>query len=105
MPDVYILGMTVSIIGITVFIVLCVIDLVLKKTLFKNKIKECTDTPWILEDFDEDNEELSALPENTASSKSLRDRLPFFNRKKKTSDTDSNTETTDNKNTNDNGEL
>ena len=107
MPDIYRLGMTVSIIGITAFIVLCVIDLVLKKTLMKNKVLKCIDTPWVLEDFDEDNEELSKLSETTAPRKTLKDRLSFLNilNKKKAADTDSTVEKADNENTNDNGEL
>lgn len=107
MPDIYRLGMTVSIIGITAFIVLCVMDLVLKKTLMKNKVLKCIDTPWVLEDFDEDNEELSKLSETTAPRKTLKDRLSFFNilNKKKAADTDSTVEKADNENTNDNGEL
>jgi len=54
MPSCYPLGFSISILALLIFISLCVIELILKKTLFKNRIPEYPDEYWILEDFDED---------------------------------------------------
>ena len=55
MPPVYKLGAIVSIIAITSFVCLIVIDFILKKTLFKKKSLVYAKDFWILEDFDSDN--------------------------------------------------
>ncbi len=62
MPNIYVLGMTLSIFGLAVFFILCVVDFVLKKTLLKSKLREPINNFWVLEDFDEDYEQFTALP-------------------------------------------
>lgn len=54
MPDVYVTGMIISISGISVFLLICAVDAVLKRTLLKNKAKDVIQLSWTLEDFDED---------------------------------------------------
>ncbi len=71
MPDVYIVGMLISIAGISTFVLLCAAELVLKKTLFKDRIPVCTEDFWILEDFDDDTDippDSTDLTENNESS-------------------------------------
>lgn len=53
MPRIYVIGATLSIVGICIFALLCCADFVLKKTVFAKKQLEISDTPWVLEDFDE----------------------------------------------------
>lgn len=69
MPTVYKLGAVISISGITVFVIICAIDFALKRTLFKSKAAECVNTPWILDDFDEDYEQLTAMPDEPEKEK------------------------------------
>lgn len=69
MPTVYKLGITLTITGIAIFVVICCIDFVLKKTLFKDKLKKDINTPWVLEDFDEDYEQYLLLPEDSERQK------------------------------------
>ncbi len=84
MPTIYTLGMTVSIAGTAVFVVICICDLVLKKTLFKGKTKKNADVPWVLEDFDEDYEQLCALPdEPELQKKTLKEKIISLTKKKK----------------------
>lgn len=52
MPDIYKVGIVVSIIGISAFVLICAADLVLKKTLLKNYTFELSDDFWELEDLD-----------------------------------------------------
>ncbi len=63
-PSIYKLGLTISIIGIIAFIVLCIIDIFFKK-LFRHIMKleetHIEDSFWLLEDFDEDDEEEKQL--------------------------------------------
>lgn len=54
MPKIYILGAALSIIGICTFAIMCCTDYVLKRTVFANKQLKISDTPWVLEDFDEE---------------------------------------------------
>ncbi len=54
MPTAYTLGLTVSVGGITVFIVICAVDILLKKTVRKNRRRDNINIFWELEDFDED---------------------------------------------------
>jgi hypothetical protein len=69
MPDCYVAGAALSISGIAIFILICVADFVLKKTLLKNKIKTYPHEYWELEDLDEDTVTLPApIEENTAES-------------------------------------
>ena len=55
MPSIYSLGMKISVAGIAVFIVICVVEAVLKK-LRRNKSTPIQEY-WALEDFDEDYEQ------------------------------------------------
>ena len=55
MPSCYKIGFAISIISIFVFIVLCVLEFVLKKKQVV-KVKNCPDEYWVLDDFDEDVE-------------------------------------------------
>ena len=52
MPTVYRLGALLSIFAIIVFLVIIVIDFILKKTLFKRKPLTVAKDIWVLEDFD-----------------------------------------------------
>ncbi len=61
MPNIYRIGMKISIFGISIFVVLCLIDFVLKHTLLKAKIREAVDEYWILDDFDDDYEQLTSM--------------------------------------------
>lgn len=65
MPDCYYVGAAISIIGIVVFIALCVLELVLKRTLFKNRIPVYPDEFWVLEDFDIEEAPFSIPPKPT----------------------------------------
>ena len=57
MPDIYVTGMKISICGISVFIIICVLDMVLKKTKLIKTRSEKSHIYWTLEDFDEDHEQ------------------------------------------------
>ncbi len=70
MPDIYRVGMKISIFGISTFALLCLIDFVLKHTLLRSRLYKAVDTPWVLDDFDEDHEQLMALPNDIQQSKS-----------------------------------
>ena len=52
-PKIYVIGASLSVIGICIFVVLCCTDYVLKRTIFANKQLKVSDIPWVLEDFDE----------------------------------------------------
>ncbi len=52
MPDIYKVGIVISIIGISAFILICAADFVLKRTLLKNYALARADDFWVLEDFD-----------------------------------------------------
>ncbi len=75
MPKIYVVGAVLSIMGICVFALLCCTDFVLKRTLFANKQVKISDTPWVLEDFDEENllesdvEEVEEAPNNPQENK------------------------------------
>ena len=56
-PDIYVTGMKISICGISVFIIICVLDMVLKKTKLIKTRSEKSHIYWTLEDFDEDHEQ------------------------------------------------
>ena len=68
MPDIYTLGLTVSVFAIIAFLAICIIDFVLKKTLLRKfPIKRYNDV-WVLEDFDAESDDFfPALPADTAS--------------------------------------
>ena len=84
MPDIYVFGMTVTIIGISAFVLICCADFVLKKTLWKKRVCEDINIPWTLEDFDEDNEQYLALPdEEEKPKKKISEYIPRFLKKNK----------------------
>ncbi len=88
MPATFRLGVILSITGICVFIIICCADVALKKTLLKNKVKKAINTPWMLEDFDEDHEQYLALPDIEEQPRiTVKDRLLLLvKRAKKTND-------------------
>ena len=82
-PDIYSLGVKVSILGISIFAIICIIDFILKKTILKNRCIVSINQPWVLEDFDEDYEqERNSPPENKPQSKKLKDLFPFLKKAK-----------------------
>ncbi len=62
MPDIYVVGLCLSAFGIGVFVLICIVDFVLKRTLLKSKIRKPLNTPWVLDDFDEDYKQFMSLP-------------------------------------------
>ncbi len=83
MPKAYTLGMIISITGICIFVLICITDLVIKKTLLKDKVSENKNTLWVLDDFDEDHEQYITLPEEEeVPKKTLKERLTFLLKKK-----------------------
>ena len=72
-PSVYRLGLKISIIGICLFIFICIADTVLKKTFFKQKCVNDVHTYWILEDNDGEfpNEATSSIPPKNNKLKKL----------------------------------
>ena len=85
-PDIYRIGIIVSSIGIFSFVLICGIELVLKKTLLKKSIKPSVNEPWVLEDFDEDHEQYVLLPEEQIGSKSMGKTIITFFKKIKQKD-------------------
>ena len=75
MPTSYKIGMVLSIGGITVFVVICIVDYVLKKTVLKNRSHIFTNTYWTLEDFDDDYNETLTLPDDVKQPKNIKDML------------------------------
>ena len=76
MPNIYVLGMTVTIFGIVLFIAICSADFVLKKTLLKNKTVPKVSTYWVLEDFDEDFSQFSEFEdEEVVPKKKMTDKV------------------------------
>ena len=69
MPSAFSLGIKLSVAGLTVFVAIIIVDTVLKKTILKNRRKKAIDTPWVLEDFDEDYEQYLALPDESETVK------------------------------------
>ena len=68
-PTEYKIGVIISIFGVTAFIFICVIDLILKKTLLKNKLRVYEKDYFVLDDFDnEDAPEVDEPLESNASS-------------------------------------
>ncbi len=56
-PHIYKVGLILSVSGLTIFLLLCIAEIILKKTLFKKR--SYPDFPlWVLEDFKEDAEAL-----------------------------------------------
>ena len=53
-PECYSTGILLSLTGISLFVLLCAAEFVLKKTLFKNRIPVYPDEFWVLEDYEED---------------------------------------------------
>jgi hypothetical protein len=68
MPNEYVVGITISIIGILSFIAICAVDFVLKKTLLKNRIKVYEKDYFILDDID--SEYLPPIEEELESNRS-----------------------------------
>ncbi len=90
-PDIYRVGIIISSIGIFTFALICGIDLVLKKTLLKNSVKQTVNEPWVLEDFDDDHNQYELLPEEQIKSKSVcRVIHTFFRKNKQKNDDDKN---------------
>ena len=52
MPKEYIVGAFISIFGIVAFLIICLVDFILKKTLFKNKLRVYEKDYFVLEDTD-----------------------------------------------------
>ncbi len=104
MPDIYRLGMKISIFGICVFALLCVIDFVLKKTLLKFKANKIEDTMWVLDDFDDDYTQLMSLPDEPTVQKEKKSMIGYIatalSKKAKNGNGDSNNDNNDN-----NGEI
>lgn len=57
MPKEYIVGFYISIVGIIAFIAICVIDFILKKTLFKNRLRVYEKDYFVLADCDGPSDE------------------------------------------------
>ena len=53
MPDCYVLGIIISISSILLFAALCVLEVVLRRTILKNRTPSYSDEFWVLEDNDE----------------------------------------------------
>ncbi len=76
MPTLYRIGIVLSVSGICVFVIICVIDFVLKRTLMKSRQRYNTDIYWVLEDFDEDYIQLCELPtEDEIHKQTLKDKI------------------------------
>ncbi len=76
MPTIYRVGMILSISGTCIFVIICVLDFVLKRTLMKKYRRNTIDIPWVLDDFDEDYEQMCAPPQEEENlKKSLKDKL------------------------------
>lgn len=99
-PDIYSVGIIISICGLILFILICVVDFVFKKTLLKNKCVADINQPWVLEDFDEDHEQLQNLPSEIKTQKKLKDLIPFLKNKNKKQISETDTVTTSNIETN-----
>ena len=56
MPSCYILGAIISAFGILAFVAICVLEMILKKTLLKNKAVAYVHEYWILDDLEEDRQ-------------------------------------------------
>ena len=83
-PDIYYFGMKISIGGISVFIIICVLDFVLRKTRFVKSKDTVIQEYWVLEDFDEDYEQ--SLTEVCVSKKNRIGNI--FNKEKNKKDGD-----------------
>ena len=73
MPTVYKLGITFTIGGVIIFVVICAVDFLLKKTVRKDKTRADVPTYWVLEDFDEDAEQLLSMPCEEKQTKKLKE--------------------------------
>ena len=62
MPSCYIVGAVITIIGILALIALCVLEIVLKKTLLKNRTSNYVHEYWELDDLDDDRASLLPTP-------------------------------------------
>ena len=112
MPTIYKLSAMISVTGIAVFLLLCILDKFFKprfRRLLKLEDNNAEDILWTLDDFDRDAEEAAALP--PVEKKSFKDQLTAITdklcpkkssnaKKQEASDTDSaaKEETTDEKN-------
>ena len=71
MPTAYAVGTILSVIAITVFVIIALVDFVLKKTFFKRRPLAIADDIWMLEDFVEDEQNdlpiIYAKPDNETS--------------------------------------
>ena len=86
-PTEYKLGLTISAVGIIIFIAIMIIEL-MAKALFRRFMKleerECDDVLWLLEDFDEDAEQEMMLTDEERKGKSIKE--SFLEIKSKISD-------------------
>ncbi len=59
-PDIYFIGLAISIISLLFFVILCIIEVILRKIILRKKdlsIFELKGDAWVLEDYDKDEEE------------------------------------------------
>ncbi len=76
MPTLYRIGIVLSFSGICVFVIICVIDFILKRTLMKSRQRDNNDVPWVLEDFEEDYIQLCELsPEDEIHKPTLKEKI------------------------------
>ena len=76
MPSIYKVSFAISVIGIALFLLLCIIDIFFKplfRRLLKLEEPSTEDTLWTLDDFDEDTAEAAALPPQPK--KSVKERI------------------------------
>ena len=79
-PGIYKIGAVISIIGTSLFIIICLADVILYFTVIKKKrphMYALCDSKWILEDFDKDYDEMLITPK--PAKRSLKD---IFKKKK-----------------------
>ena len=61
MPSCYIAGAAISVLGILAFMIICIIDFIIKKTLFRKKAHLNVNGFWVLEDFEIEESPFSVL--------------------------------------------
>ena len=102
MPKIYKVSFAISVTGLVLFVLLCIIDIFFKplfRRLFKLEAPSNEDILWTLDDFDSDAEEAAALP--PPEKKSLKEQFLAIKNKllsKKTSAENAPTQTTDTEN-------
>ncbi len=101
MPKIYKISFTISVIGLVLFVLLCIIDIFFKplfRKIFKLEAPSNEDILWTLDDFDADAEELAALP--PIPKKSLKEQIlsikdKLFSKKSSTSGVQEKTDSTE----------